>query len=117
MGIVPKNSGLTSVVSQIEDPFRISENTFPLDVFMNATLYVPKGTMGNYMNTEGWKKFLFIEEGTGGVTPTPKPQKCQKPTISCSRLSGSTMLADAIAKVQQKIGMTKNFGNKSRKMR
>lgn len=38
--------------------------------------------MGNYMNTEGWKKFLFIEEGTGGVTPTPKPQKCQKPTIS-----------------------------------
>ena len=82
MGIVPKNSGLTSVVSQIEDPFRISENTFPLDVFMNATLYVPKGTMGNYMNTEGWKKFLFIEEGTGGVTPTPKPQKCQKPTIS-----------------------------------
>ena len=31
--------------------------------------------------TEGWKDFLFIEEGTGGGD-TPTTQKCEKPTIS-----------------------------------
>ena len=54
---------LTSVVSQIENPFMINTDTFNADTFYNATLYVPKGTMGKYKATEGWKKFIFIEEG------------------------------------------------------
>ncbi len=81
-------SGLTSVISLIEEPFKISgksssSGTFDLDVFNNVTLYVPVGTIDKYKSTEGWKDFLFIEEGTGpngGGTPTI--QKCDKPTIS-----------------------------------
>ena len=81
-------SGLTSVISLIEEPFKISGKsssyrTFHLDVFNNVTLYVPVGTIDKYKSTEGWKDFLFIEEGTGpngGGTPTT--QKCDKPTIS-----------------------------------
>lgn len=29
---------------------------------MNATLYVPIGTKEKYMEAEGWKDFVFIEE-------------------------------------------------------
>ena len=81
-------SGLTSIVSLIEEPFviagKLSDNkTFDLDVFNNVTLYIPVGMIDKYKSTEGWKDFLFIEEGTGpsdgGDTPTV--QKCANPTI------------------------------------
>lgn len=82
-------SALTSVVSLIEEPFvidgKVSETgTFDLDIFNNVTLYVPVGTIDKYKSTEGWKDFLFIEEGTGpsGGGDTPTVQKCAKPTIS-----------------------------------
>ena len=76
---------IPTVVSLIENPFTISgkqqwEQTFSTNTFNNATLYVPVGTIDKYKATEGWKDFLFIEEGTGG-TPTT-PQKCEKPTIA-----------------------------------
>ena len=81
-------TGLMEVVSLIEEPFAIygknsSGSTFTLDVFNNVTLYVPVGTKEKYKNTEGWKDFLFIEEGTGsGGGTTPEPEQCAKPTIS-----------------------------------
>ena len=75
-----------TVVSLIENPFMITgktsgSRTFTQNTFNNATLYVPKGTIDKYKATDGWKDFLFIEEGTGGGA-TPTTQKCEKPTIS-----------------------------------
>ena len=75
-----------TVVSLIENPFMITgktsnSRTFTQNTFNNATLYVPKGTIDKYKATDGWKDFLFIEEGTGGGD-TPTTQKCEKPTIS-----------------------------------
>ena len=72
---------IPEVISNIEDPFTIATNTFSNNTFINATLYVPKGTVDKYKATEGWKKFAFIEEGDGSGK-TPETQKCDKPTIS-----------------------------------
>lgn len=59
---------ISNVVSLIENPFTITGKTsnyrtFSQNTFNNATLYVPKGTIDKYKATEGWKDFLFIEEG------------------------------------------------------
>ena len=77
---------IPTVISLIENPFKITgktsdSRTFSKNTFLNATLYVPKGTIDKYKATDGWKDFLFIEEGTGGGA-TPTTQKCEKPTIS-----------------------------------
>lgn len=70
------------VISFIENPFMIAQNTFTQNTYINATLYVPKGTIDKYKATEGWKDFVFIEEGTGGGDTPPTPKTCEKPTIS-----------------------------------
>ena len=77
---------IPTVVSLIENPFKIngktsSYRTFSQNTFINAALYVPKGTIGKYKLTDGWKDFVFMEEGTGGGD-TPEPQKCATPTIT-----------------------------------
>ena len=77
---------IPTIISLIENPFKITgktsdSRTFSQNTFNNATLYVPKGTIDKYKATDGWKDFLFIEEGTGGGN-TPTTQKCEKPTIS-----------------------------------
>ena len=80
------NTNLLSVVSLIEDPFKISgkaanNSQFSKTTFEQGTLYVPEGTIDKYKATDGWKDFLSIEDGTGGTTP----EKCAKPTISYSK--------------------------------
>ena len=77
---------IPTIISLIENPFKITGKTsnlrtFTQNTFLNATLYVPKGTIDKYKATDGWKDFLFIEEGAGGGD-TPPTQKCEKPTIS-----------------------------------
>ena len=81
-------TGLTYIVSLIENPFSIngktsSSQTFDSNIFNNARLYVPVGTINKYKYTQGWQDFINIEEGTGpgGDTP-PAPEKCATPTIS-----------------------------------
>ena len=79
---------LPYVVSLIENPFGISGKNseygvFSKNTFNNATLYVPVGSIDKYKATEGWKDFLFIEEGTGpNGSGTQDKEKCDKPTIS-----------------------------------
>ena len=62
---------ISTAISLIENPFRIDgktsrSRTFSQNTFLNATLYVPKGTIDKYKATDGWKDFVFIEEGAGG---------------------------------------------------
>jgi hypothetical protein len=73
--------GLTSVISLIENPFPIHgksldyyTETFSQNTFKNATLYVPAGTIEKYKATEGWKNFVFIEEGTGNSIASVRAQ-------------------------------------------
>ena len=78
---------IPTIISLIENPFKITGKTsylrtFTQNTFNNATLYVPKGTIDKYKATDGWKDFVFIEEGNGSGGDTPTTQKCEKPTIS-----------------------------------
>ena len=65
---------IPTVISLIENPFAINgksgaQRTFSQNTFMNATLYVPKGTIDKYKATDGWKDFVYIEEGEfSGIT-------------------------------------------------
>lgn len=60
------NCDIPEVISKIENPsdYNIKTNTFSNNTFYNATLYVPSGTIEKYKNKEGWKEFMYIEEGT-----------------------------------------------------
>lgn len=67
---------LTSILSLIENPFKINGKAsdyraFDLEVFENATLYVPDGTVEKYKATEGWKDFWFIEKAALPKLTTP----------------------------------------------
>ena len=58
-------SGLTTIVSEIENPFAIDESVFSCfkkDIYTTATLIVPPGKKSAYKNTAGWNKFQNIVE-------------------------------------------------------
>ena len=71
---------ISTVISLIEKPFTIngktsSGRTFTLNTFNNATLYVPIGTINKYKALEGWRDFVFIEEGNPtGINAVENPQ-------------------------------------------
>ena len=72
------------VISKIENPFDIYTNTFSENTFLNATLYVPIGTIDKYKATEGWKLFANIKEGEpSGVTSleTEKAKEIKRYTL------------------------------------
>ena len=57
-------SQLYTIISLTENPSPlINENCFDNDHYMNSSLYVPVGAIDKYKSTEGWKKFVWMEEG------------------------------------------------------
>ena len=55
-------TGLTSIYAFMEKPCKIEETTFDNETKINATLYVPKGSLLDYWDDNQWKKFMNIEE-------------------------------------------------------
>ncbi len=55
-------TGLTSIYAFMEKPCTIQETTFDNETIINATLYVPKGSLLDYWDDNQWKKFMNIEE-------------------------------------------------------
>lgn len=53
---------LATVKCFLTNPMTIGSNVFSKNTLFNATLIVPKGTISKYKATEGWNKFLWIEE-------------------------------------------------------
>lgn len=53
---------LTSIYAFMEKPCKIEETTFDNETKINATLYVPKGSLLDYWDDNEWKKFMNIEE-------------------------------------------------------
>ena len=53
---------LADFVSLIQEPFKVSSIVSDF-IYKNGTLYVPEGTMEKYKATDGWKEFLWMEEG------------------------------------------------------
>ena len=54
---------LAVIQSKNANPTAISENAFRDEVYSNATLYVPVGSLSKYQNAVGWSKFKNIVEG------------------------------------------------------
>lgn len=55
-------TGLTSIYAFMEKPCEIDETTFENETIINATLYVPKGSLLDYWDDNQWKKYMNIEE-------------------------------------------------------
>ena len=58
-------SGLTTIYSEIENPFAIGDFVFycsSKNIYTTATLIVPPGEKSAYQNTAGWNKFTNIVE-------------------------------------------------------
>ena len=64
-----KCSEIETIVSLSENPSWIWETAFEDEVFYNSTLFVPVGTKDKYKAKNGWKRFVYIEEGVpSGIT-------------------------------------------------
>ncbi|MBP5778316.1 MAG: hypothetical protein J6W56_12315 [Prevotella sp.] len=56
-------TGLKSVISEIQNPPVFDQSTFGSyseDIYSNAKLFVPTGTVDLYKSTEGWNNFKTI---------------------------------------------------------
>lgn len=113
---------LLTVISNIENPalcpagshwvsgFQTGfSNAFNKNTLMNATLYVPEGTKSAYESAEGWKDFVYIEEGN--PTGVKSIEANQKEPVSYYGLEGKRIDAPKSGTV-----VIKRTGSKSVKM-
>ena len=77
--------------SYIEQPTADTGDSFSTDIYMNAQLYIPIGTKEKYKSTEGWKEFVFIEEGMpsgiSGVSTSATAAEKERYNLDGKRLS------------------------------
>ena len=86
---------LSTVISEIVEPFKIaglySGLTFSATTFKNGILYVPSGTIDKYKETEGWKDFVNIKEGSPSaiscVSTDEQKEETGRYTIDGKKLS------------------------------
>ena len=103
------NNNLTTVISLREEPFSIPDDTFSQDVFMNADLFIPVGTMDKYKSKAGWKNFLWMQEGTpSGISTTASEMDAEKDryTIDGKRI---TEPSRGLNIIRMSDGTTKKF--------
>ena len=75
---LPISEGLESIYSNIMNPQPI--NSFWNTVYINCKLYIPKGTLGKYQSTNGWKQFFQIIEDVS-LGEDSDVQQCNTPQI------------------------------------
>ena len=61
------NLNLVTIYSLNPQPPRISDDTFHNVVYLNATLYVPQGSVDAYKNADYWKNFKIREIDATGI--------------------------------------------------
>ncbi|MDE7135262.1 MAG: leucine-rich repeat domain-containing protein [Muribaculaceae bacterium] len=54
---------IETIECSMPTPFAAPKDIFPLNVYDNATLYVPEGSMDKYMEVAPWSYFYNIKEG------------------------------------------------------
>lgn len=109
-------TSLKSITSHITDVFEVDETTFKGSV--NATLYVPQGTVEKYKATKGWNVFSNIvemseEPGTPEEPDIPSEQLIQI-LLSCSNkgsvsINGSPTITNKIAAADINEGTDNTF--------
>ena len=59
---------IVNVISKMEVPCSINSSCFNVDVYYDATLYVPQGTIDKYIATDYWNKFdNIVEDNPTGI--------------------------------------------------
>ena len=56
------STNIRAVVTTKDTPMSINTNVFSADTYLNATLYVPFGTMDTYKSKSPWNNFVTIKE-------------------------------------------------------
>ena len=88
-------SSLTSVYCYWEQPLEC-EPEFTSEVLMNATLYVPTGTIDAYRSVDPWRWFINIEEGNySGIADTPQSEVTVKVIDGVITVEGGDGMASA----------------------
>ena len=88
-------NALTSVYCHWQEPLEC-EPGFVYDVFMNATLYVPTGTVDAYRSVDPWRWFINIEEGNySGIADTPQSEVTVKVIDGVITVEGGVGMASA----------------------
>ena len=88
-------SSLTSVYCHWDEPLEC-EPEFEDEIFMNATLYVPTGTVDAYRSVSPWDKFINIEEKDySGIADTPQPEVTVKVIDGAIAIEGGDGMASA----------------------